>query len=102
MKPLLRFALFTTCAVALLANDASAQNRDPGQMLLRKRFEQLDLDRDGRLNAEEAKSVSEWVKGADANGDGLLTIEEIGDNLRDRFTELFEAARGLEAATPPS
>jgi thiol-disulfide isomerase/thioredoxin len=101
MKLFPRFCLLTTCAVALLANDASAQQRDPGEMFLRKRFEQLDLDHDGRLTAEEAKPVSEWVKGADADGDGYLTIEEIGDNLRDRFTELFEAARGLQVTIPP-
>ena len=45
---------------------------DPAEFL-EQRFKQLDLDRDGKLNGEEAKPVALWVIGADANKDGLLT-----------------------------
>ena len=61
---------------------------------LEQRFRDLDLDKDGKLNAEEAKPVAVWVIGADANKDGFLTMDEIRDSIQDKIVAAIEARRG--------
>lgn len=62
--------------------------------LLEQRFHALDLDKDGKLNAEEAKPVAVWVAGADANKDGFLTMDEIRDSIQEKIIAMVEARRG--------
>src|SRR3954463_9807337 len=59
---------------------------------LKTRFQQLDLDHDGRLSAAESKSVAAYVAGADANADGFITAEELQAHFRSR------AGAGLQTA----
>ena len=66
---------------------------DPIEML-EQRFKALDLDKDGKLNAVEAAPVAIWVAGADANKDGLLTMEEIRDSIQEKIIAMMEAKQG--------
>jgi arylsulfatase A-like enzyme len=50
---------------------------------LEARFNALDKDHDGKLNAEE-QAQSPQLKGADKNGDGFITLEEVRAHLGSR------------------
>ena len=76
-------------SAAILLNLPAFAAPDPIE-LLEQRFKLLDLDKDGKLNAEEAKPVAIWVAGADANKDGLLTMDEIRDSIQDKIKPLNE------------
>ena len=93
------FALRTilVASAAVLFNIHAQAAPDP-IAFLEQRFKQLDLDQDGKLNAEEAKPVAAWVAGADANKDGLLTMDEIRDSIQDKIASLIEARRGGQPA----
>lgn len=74
---------------------------DPSRgAFLAKKFKQLDLDADGKLTLEEAKPVELWVAGADADKDGLITLQEIEDRMRDRLAEMLQAQRGGLVGAP--
>ena len=92
MSPFVFRTLLAASSAVLLSLPVSAAP-DPAAFL-EQRFKQLDLDGDGKLNAEEAKPVALWVIGADANKDGLLTMEEIRDSIQDKIIAMIEAKRG--------
>ena len=87
------FRTVLAASAAVLLNIAAPAAPDPAEFL-EQRFKQLDLDHDGKLSVEEAKPVALWVIGADANKDGLLTMEEIRDSIQDKIIALVEARRG--------
>lgn len=74
---------------------ARAQDLAAAAAFLEKRFQQLDVDRDGRLSADEARPVEIWVKGADVDKDGLLSREEVTGHLRNRMGELLAARKAV-------
>jgi hypothetical protein len=55
-----------------------------GAMFVEGRFRSLDKDHDGKLSAEEAKPAEIFIKGADADGDGFYTLEEVQAHMRNR------------------
>ena len=92
MFPIL-FRTIVAVSAAILVTVAASAAPDPIAML-EQRFKLLDLDHDGKLNAEEAKPVEFWVAGADANKDGFLTMEEIRESIQDKIVAMIEAKRG--------
>ena len=48
-----------------------------GALFIEGRFRALDLNQDGKLSPEEAKSVEFFIKGSDADGDGFYTLDEV-------------------------
>ena len=91
MSPKLLRVLLATAAfspVAIAAPDPVA--------VLEQRFHQLDLDHDGKLNAQEAAPVAVWVAGADANKDGFLTMEEIREGVQEKILAVIEARQGIK------
>jgi Ca2+-binding EF-hand superfamily protein len=72
----------TMMAMARLRGDANSPSASdapprptPGNSPL---FRAIDSDRDGKLSAEELAKAGEALKRLDRNGDGSLTIEELG------------------------
>ncbi|MFN0126950.1 MAG: hypothetical protein ACKV19_09745 [Verrucomicrobiales bacterium] len=49
---------------------------------LAEEFSKLDTDRDGRLTAAESSSRAKELGGADANGDGSMTLDEVVAHVR--------------------
>ncbi len=96
-RPLFMSPFFSRIVVAasaaVLLNASVSAAPDPA-VLLEQRFKQLDLDHDGKLSAEEARSVEFWVAGADANKDGFFTMEEIRESIQDKIIAMVEAKRG--------
>ncbi len=98
---------FVTTAAVLLASPLSFA-QDP-VAIIEKRFKQLDTNQDGKLSVEEARSVEFFVKGADANGDGFYTIDEIRNSLQEKIAVILDARQGgvvgdatkVEATPPP-
>ncbi len=86
-------------SAAIVINLPALAAPDPIEML-EQRFKVLDLDKDGKLNEEEAKPVAIWVAGADANKDGLLTMDEIRDSIQDKIIAMIEAKQGRQAGGP--
>lgn len=68
-----------------------------GEAFIANRFRKLDKDADGKLTIEEAKPVEFFVLGADANKDGVYTLEEIQAHLRKQS----EALRQQTAQNAP-
>ena len=85
--------IVVAASAAVLLNAVASAAPDPIAML-EQRFKQLDLDGDGKLSVEEAKSVEFWVAGADANKDGFFTMEEIRESIQDKIVAMIEAKRG--------
>ncbi len=69
-----------------------------GRQWLDERFKQYDTNADGRLSADEAKPVAAYVSGADADGDGSITRDELQAQFRKRGGALQNAARKALAA----
>lgn len=90
--------LSLTAAVVFATLPAPAQDLAAASAFIDKRFKQLDTDGDGKLSAAEAKPAEMWLKGADANKDGLLTMEEVRTHLRNQVATLLEARRGVQSA----
>ncbi|MEO7317828.1 MAG: redoxin family protein [Chthoniobacteraceae bacterium] len=93
------FRSVLAASTAILLNLPALAAPDP-IAFLEQRFRDLDLDKDGKLNAEEAKPVAAWVVGADANKDGLLTMDEIRDSIQDKIVAMIEARRGEKISGP--
>ncbi|MGB8166380.1 MAG: redoxin family protein, partial [Chthoniobacteraceae bacterium] len=89
---------FLTAALLLAALPAPAQDLAAAAAFLDKRFKQLDADGDGKLSAAEAKPAEVWLKGADADKDGFLTLDEVRTHLRNQIATLLEARRGVVPA----
>ena len=87
------FRTVLAASAAMLLRLPAFAAPDPIEML-EQRFKLLDLDHDGKLNAEEAQPVAIWVAGADANKDGLLTMEEIRDSIQEKIIAMMEAKQG--------
>src|SRR5215207_8980334 len=87
-------------AVFVLAIPSAAFAQDGAEKFLAKRFQQLDKDGDGLLSADEAKPVELWVKGADANKDGMLSLDEVTGRLRDQIAEAIAVKRGASGPEP--
>ena len=98
----LRLFLPAIAAAFTLAIPSAALSQDAAEKFLAKRFQQLDKDADGLLSAEEAKPVELWVKGADANKDGLLSLDEVAGRLRDQIAEAIATRRGGAGPEPES
>lgn len=85
-----------------VALTARAQDRQVlerlGTQSLDERFKQYDTNADGKLSADEAKPVAAYVDGADANGDGSVTLDELRAHFRGRGGALQNAARKALAA----
>lgn len=102
--------LLTALAFALPLSSALAQDLAAAAAFVEKRFQKLDADGDGKLNATEAKPAEVWLKGADQDGDGNFTLEEVRIHLRGQLASLIEARRGtaavdasqVEAKAPPA
>ena len=58
------------------------------------RFKKLDVDADGKLSAEESKSIAQIMAGADADNDGFFTLAEV----RAHFAK--QAERLAKVVTP--
>lgn len=90
----------------LVAVAAHAQNGAVLEKLsaqwLDGQFQRYDTNADGRLSADEAKPVAAYVSGADTNGDGYITRDELGAHFRGRGGALQNAARKALAAVNPS
>jgi peroxiredoxin len=61
-----------------------------GEAVIEARFKRLDADQDGRLSAEESRPVAALIAGADADGDGFFTLDEV----KTHFRKQAEGARG--------
>ncbi len=98
-------------AVALLAAPTFVPGQDLAKAaaMIERRFKQLDTDGDGKLSAGEASPAAAWVTGADGDGDGFLTMEEVRTHLRGQVAALIAARGGsavadtkaVEAKAPP-
>lgn len=97
-----RKIVLSALAISLLAgtavvhaqdNDASAPEtavtRDGGPKPRQARmFERLDVNQDGKISAEEMGAPHiDRLKEADANGDGVLSKEELADHVTRRAAE---------------
>lgn len=72
------------CA-ALLSSFASSEAAPaPPDAVIRSQFEKLDADHDGKLTPHEARPVAQLVAGADANADGVMTLDEVLNHFRAR------------------
>jgi hypothetical protein len=67
-------------AVALLLLTFPVVAADPERELEAK-FRELDADHDGKLTATESAPYREWLAGADANGDGFFSFDEVRGEL---------------------
>ena len=85
-------------ALTLAALPAPAQDLAAAAALLDKRFKELDSDGDGKLSAAEAKPAELWLKGADTDHDGFLSMEEVRAHLRNQIATLLAARRGVQPA----
>ena len=102
MTPL-RFA--SPLALALLSPGLLPAEESPALPVLRrlegnvidKKFVQLDLDHDGKLSSEEAKPVAAYVAGADADGDGLFTLDEVRAHFRSQVLKGLDTPMGRAA-----
>ena len=69
-----------------LTSSVFAQNADPraaaAALFIENRFQALDVNKDGKLDADESKSVADIVRGSDANGDGFFTLDEVLAHFR--------------------
>ena len=77
-----------------LAGSALAQNPDPravaAGLFIENRFKKMDRNNDGKLDAEEAKPIAEMLRGADADGDGLMTLDEVLAHFRTQAEKLAQ------------
>jgi Ca2+-binding EF-hand superfamily protein len=70
----------------------AAQDDDGGPTAFADEFDRADTDKDGRLSEEEAKkagffTTEQSFKGTDADGDGVVTLFELGDALQKRLRQ---------------
>jgi hypothetical protein len=62
------------------------------EVFIANRFRKFDKDGDGKLTAEEARPIEFFVIGADANKDGVYTLEEVQAHLRKQSESLRQQA----------
>ncbi|MEW6268380.1 MAG: hypothetical protein AB1689_03680 [Thermodesulfobacteriota bacterium] len=65
-------------------------------------FERADTDKDGRLSEEEAKkagffSTEQSFRGTDTDGDGVVTLFELGDALQKRLRHWTSESQRADA-----
>ena len=69
----------------LLLKDLRLQDSSPSGPRLKRHFRQADLDRNHRLNRQEAKSIP-WISrnfnALDGDRDGSVTLEELWNHQR--------------------
>ena len=75
----------------------------PGGFPINPLIEALDLDKDGKISAEELKQASESLKKLDKNKDGELTLEEMmPKGMRPGMGKGgFEGKKGFGKKGPP-
>jgi peroxiredoxin len=97
-----RFLLPATAAIIVFAIQPSAVAQIDPEKMIANRFQQLDINKDGLLSPEEAKTVEFFVTGADANKDGMYSLDEILGKLRDQIAAAIDAQRGITGPEPES
>ena len=63
--------------IGLLAVAWAPAPQSDGNATIEERFQKLDLDRNGKLDAAEAEPARDWLGGADADHDGFYTLDEV-------------------------
>lgn len=92
--------ILTLCGLAV-STAVAAQTPSPSSVneKLEERFRQADVNADGGLSREEATaakfSFSRSFEGIDEDGNGLVTLYELGDAMQSRMRAWFS---GVEAA----
>ncbi len=72
---------------AAIAKDGFGKHRDRSERA-EQRFERADTDASGDLTFEEfSAAFQERIGGADANNDGIMTVEEIAEEIQRRRAE---------------
>ena len=72
---------------AAIAKDGFEKRHHRGERA-EQRFERADTDASGDLTLDEfSAAFQERIGGADANGDGVMTVEEIADEIQRRRAE---------------
>lgn len=88
--------VLATLLLLVLGEQLAAQAPDAraagAPLFVENRFKKFDLDGDGKLTPEEAKPVAQLVAGADADGDGLLTLAEVQGHFAKQAQKLAKPA----------
>ncbi len=55
----------------------ASSNQNQGEHRRRPSFEEMDVNKDGKVTADEAKDAWKFLSKADTNNDGAITKEEM-------------------------
>lgn len=97
-------------AVPAVAQSGKSMSRDDFQSMLTRKYERYDLDKDGKVSAEElvkarptradgsaitVEAMQRSIARKDANGDGVLTVAEGVASEMPRFDKMDADKNGI-------
>lgn len=102
--------VLTAVAAPAFAQSGKPMSRDDFQAMLTRKYERFDLDKDGKVSAEEmvkvrptrpdgsavtVESMQRALAKKDANGDGAVTIAEAAASEMPRFDKMDANKDGM-------